>query len=118
METLEKNTDYVVMGLGSTNKSLQIAYLMYPKGTIHNLRTPILIEFRKDTINTDKVKTFNYDDEYRKPTNEDYQCFLKLFRDYINTPILDRMGDDGYWIVDYPVEVCSHNNLVSLRKRN
>ena len=53
VETLEKNTDYVVMGLGSTNKSLQIAYLMYPKGTIHNLRTPILIEFRKDTINTD-----------------------------------------------------------------
>lgn len=117
-DSLEKNTDYVVMGLGATNEELNIAYLMRHWNGVPEpmpMRTPIMIEFRKDAINADEVKTFSYDDKYRKPTNEDYQCFMKLFRDYVNTPILDRMGDDGYWVVDYPAEVYSHNNYAGLK---
>lgn len=106
-DSLEKNTDYVVMGLGSTNKELKIAYLMNPKGTTHNLRTPVRIEFRKDAINADGVKLFQ--DDCRRVTDEDYQIFHKLFYEYIKTPILNRMGDDGYWVVDYPVEVYRHS---------
>lgn len=112
-DLLEKNTDYVVMGLGSTNKELKIAYLMNPKGTTHNLRTPVRIEFRKDAINADSVKLFQ--DDCRKVTDEDYQIFHKLFYDYIKTPILDRMGDDGYWVVDYPAEISSHNSYNELK---
>lgn len=108
-DSLEKNTDYVVMGLGSTNKELSIAYLMHPKGTTHNLRTPVRIEFRKDAINADSVKLFQ--DDCRKVTDEDYQIFHKLFYEYIKTPILDRMGDDDYWVFDYPEEVSKHSNL-------
>lgn len=108
-DSLEKNTDYVVMGLGSTNKELSIAYLMHPKGTTHNLRTPVRIEFRKDAINADSVKLFQ--DDCRKVTDEDYHTFHKLFYEYIKTPILNRMGDDGYWVFDYPEEVSKHSNL-------
>lgn len=112
-DLIEKNTDYVVMGLGANTSELQIAYLMHPKGTTHNLRTPIRIEFRKDAINADSVKLFQ--DNYRKVTNEDYQTFHKLFYEYIKTPILDRMGDDGYWVVDYPEEVFQHSNYDKLK---
>lgn len=112
-DLLKKNTDYVVMGIGATNSELQIAYLMHSKGTIHNLRTPIRIEFRKDAINADSVKLFQ--DDYRKVTYEDYQTFHKLFYEYLKTPILDRMGDDGYWVVDYPEEVFRHSNYDKLK---
>lgn len=112
-DLIEKNTDYVVMGLGATNSELQIAYLMHPKGTIHNLRTPIRIEFRKDAINADSVKLFQ--DDYRKVTYEDYQTFHKLFYEYLKTPIIDRMGDDDYWVVDYPEEVFQHSNYDKLK---
>lgn len=112
-DLLEKNTDYVVMGIGATNSELQIVYLMHPKGTTRNLRTPIRIEFRKDAINADSLKLFQ--DDYRKVTDEDYQTFHKLFYEYIKTPILDRMGDDGYWVVDYPEEVFKHSNYDKLK---
>ena len=112
-DLLENNTDYVVMGIGATNSELQIAYLMHPKGTTRNLRTPIRIEFRKDAINADSLKLFQ--DDYRKVTYEDYQMFHKLFYEYIKTPILDRMGDDGYWVVDYPEEVFKHGNYDKLK---
>ena len=112
-DLLENNTDYVVMGIGATNSELQIAYLMHPKGTTRNLRTPIRIEFRKDAINADSLKLFQ--DDYRKVTDEDYQTFHKLFYEYIKTPILDRMGDDGYWVVDYPEEVFTHSNYDKLK---
>lgn len=117
-DLLEKNTDYVVMGLGATNEELHIAYLMsHWNGAPEPMpmRTPVIVKFRKDAISANKLKIFGSDDGYRKPTNEDYRCFLKLIREYVNTPILDRMGDDGYWVVDYPAEVYSHNNYDGLK---
>lgn len=113
---LEDNTDYVVMGLGATNTNLKIAYLMnHWNGSpeLMPMRTPTRIEFRKDAINADSVKLFQ--DDYRKVTDEDYQTFHKLFYEYINTPILDCMGDDGYWVVDYPEEVFRHSNYDKLK---
>lgn len=116
VDLLENSTDYVVMGLGATNTNLKVAYLMHHwDGSPEPMpmRTPTRIEFRKDAINADSVKLFQ--DDYRKVTDEDYQTFHKLFYEYINTPILDRMGDDGYWVVDYPEEVFRHSNYDKLK---
>lgn len=43
------------------------------------------------------------------------QFILNKINEYIKTPILDRMGDDGYWVVDYPAEICGHNNYNELK---
>ena len=40
---------------------------------------------------------------------------LNKINEYIKTPILDRMGDDGYWVVDYPAEIYSHNTYDELK---
>lgn len=114
---LEKNTDYVVMGRGATNAKFQIAYLMHPWGGAPEprpMRTPVRIRFRKDAVNAYNVEIFH--DDCREATIDDYQTFHKLFYQYINTPILDRMGDDGYWALDYPEEVRKHSNYEGLKE--
>lgn len=116
-EQLRKKTEYVVMGRGSTNHLIRIAYLAFPwEGGMKPLppRTPVMFEFPKDIINESEIKTFTYDKDLREPSKKDKDVLHELLAQYMNTPIIDRIGDDAYWVVDFVNEIQQHGNFDKL----
>lgn len=52
-------------------------------------------------INKSEIKNFTYEKHWREPSEKDKDMLHDLVTCYMNTPIIDHIGDDAYWVVDF-----------------